>query len=48
MVGVEEISSEVKVTVKPVLKDVVSKDVSNSLLVRGEHDVNLLSLVIRH
>lgn len=48
MVGVEEIGSEVKVTVKSVFKDVVSKDVCNSLLVRGEHNVNFLSLVIRH
>ncbi len=48
MVRVEEIGGEVKVTVKSVFKDVVSKDVCNSLLVRGEHDVNLLSLVISH
>ena len=33
---------------KAVLKDVVFKDVCHSLLVRGEHDVYLLPLVICH
>ena len=48
MVRVEEISSEIKVAVKPGFKDVVFEDVGHCLFVRSKHDVNLLALVIRH
>ena len=48
MISVEQILCEIKVAKISILEEMIFENVSHCLLVRAEHDVNLLSLVIRH